>query len=442
MKKKSREYTFLFLPALVVLVLTCATFIVASFYDRQIQEYFAQGFYYKWVKIWIVFMDELGLFQFLPAIFVFCAVIWESFIHYQIKFGKKDVIRDYSWIGIFYYIVAYGFFFWIVIYQGYMRVYEDTGFGQGIDAKLMETTTYRIVAYWIIKSTEFAIMLYATIYLRVLFHKRSDVLEQEYWVDSLKGLVYIGYCYTMIFVLKWGMGRPFYYSTIFNQIIENEATPRGWEYSGAVMWGTGDGTQNMPYYEWWQPNHFLDNLKEWGSVSGAKDTNTTGWWNRAFPSGHTSGTFCTITIMYLFINPQKGRVLTNKKIVIIALWFLHLNSMKFALIVYRFHWWTDLDFSTIFCIAIFPLVPKFVDKHLRWWTNLIKAKMFKKALTGFVVEKKLGFDLYTNSEKYPVKVDFFLYGKNKQEKMDKKMKHYFHVKSEPKEVIKWQEQPN
>ncbi|AGR40936.1 phosphatase PAP2 family protein [Spiroplasma taiwanense] len=250
---------------------------------------------------------------------------------------------------------------------------KDEGFGIGNDALLLLPMEYRIIIAWSIISFTSIIICFCFYYLRFKFPKRNDIFIQEYWLDSIKGLLFIFLCYLMIAFFKPLFGRPYYYSVIFNDIL-TEYLPKNWIYdSSKYIWGSGiDGTGNVEYKNWWEINDFLENLKYWFSDT-AHLFQTDGWINQDFPSGHTISTFCVATIMFLFVNQQKNRELTKIKISIIWIWFTFiLFSMKFSLVVAMTHWWTDFEFSTLFGLLMFYLISKIVDST--WNGILIKIK--------------------------------------------------------------------
>ncbi|WP_041618828.1 phosphatase PAP2 family protein [Spiroplasma taiwanense] len=261
----------------------------------------------------------------------------------------------------------------------------DNGFGIGVDTRILDTIWYQIGVTIAIKLIELAIITYTTYYLRVKFSKREDVLQQEFWIDSMKGLVYIIICYIMIGLFKTIFGHPFYYSTIFDQILV-QAKNLGYNYTVSVIWGSGpEGTEAVKYYEWWQVNNFLDNIKYWFDFDSSTKM-TEGWWNRDFPSGHTVSTLSILSVMFLFINPSKNRVLNKNKISFIYfIVFIHLTLMKYALMLYKVHWPTDLEFSSIYGTIAFYFAILFTDKILRLAINSFKTKRLKQSLKGTII---------------------------------------------------------
>ncbi|ARU91708.1 hypothetical protein SCLARK_001147 [Spiroplasma clarkii] len=148
------------------------------------------------------------------------------------------------------------------------------------------------------------------------------------------------------------------------------------------------------------------------------------WWNRAFPSGHTAATFSALGLWFCFLGEHKGRKLTNKKIAVLVFSFLILSSMKYPLMVFRFHWLSDLEFSTIFGLLMIPVVSILVDRHAIYFINLFKTKTLKQTIPGIVVETKNGFYLCMYKEFGYQKISYYVNSKKSTpEKINKKMKN-------------------
>ncbi|AOG61008.1 hypothetical protein SHELI_v1c10610 [Spiroplasma helicoides] len=426
MKTKSREMNFLYIPGAIFFVLSLTIFCAASAYDWDIQVFLAQAIQYKAAKAWVLFMDMWGVFQFLPVLILFLGVIWEtSFVYFQ-KYWKKDFFRNNEWVVNLYYLAAFTLYVATTFIWLDDAINSDQGFGVGNDALIVDSNEYKIYAIILVKIFELIALIAITYYLRFKFSKREDIFVQEYWVDSLKGIFYISASYIIVILMKNSFGRPYYYSTIFNEILNTEVAAKGWTYNPDVLtWGGGQfGVDNVEYKNWWEPNDFLNNLENWFKGDVEK-TQTNAWWNVDFPSGHTTSTFCVLTVMYLFINPNKERKLNKRKIAFIYIWiFVVLTSMKFALVVYRSHWWTDVEFSTFFGIFMFPFSSMVMNRMLRYFINHFKTKNKFEKVMGWAHISKRSFTIYTYNGLYHLKVGKYLYTKDPTEQINKVMKFY------------------
>ncbi|ARU91699.1 hypothetical protein SCLARK_001138 [Spiroplasma clarkii] len=406
-KKKFNIFKVLILTFLVVSVLF---FIISSIYDWKIAEIFAKGFSNKISKIWIIFMDELGMYIFEPSVFVMFAIWWETFVLYQKKYAKNEFFNKNVWVSYIFYIVCFVLSALFIYFQTIQRFADyDSGFGSSFDPKLLESISWRHWSYAIVRVIQVSLMLFGAYYCRYIFSKRKDVFTQEYWIDAFKGMLYMMTLALMILAVKWSFGRPFYYNNIFSSILE-EIEARGYTYNpNIIKWGAGVGARgDVPYFEWWEPNGFFENMKYWFASDSAGNLSDNAWWNRAFPSGHTTSNFAAFGLWFCFLGEHKGRKLTNKKIAVLVFCFLLLNSMKFSLMVYRFHWLSDLEFSTIFSILMIPAVNSLVDKHMTYFINLFKTRALKQTIPGVVIETKNGFYLCMYKEFGYQKISYYI----------------------------------
>jgi membrane-associated PAP2 superfamily phosphatase len=99
------------------------------------------------------------------------------------------------------------------------------------------------------------------------------------------------------------------------------------------------------------------------------------WWNNDFPSGHTVGTFCLFALFFYIVANDDKKI--NKKTVIFFWTILaHITILQISLLIYRFHWLTDLNFSTMFCIPCFWLV-NWLEREKK-----IMRSLFTKKING------------------------------------------------------------
>ncbi|AGR40935.1 hypothetical protein STAIW_v1c02710 [Spiroplasma taiwanense CT-1] len=89
MFQKSRELKFLLIPGIIFFCITFISFGVSSFYDLEVQEFLAKGFQIFSSKMWIIFFDVLGNFQFFLVIFIFLSILWKSFFTFWKNKTKK-----------------------------------------------------------------------------------------------------------------------------------------------------------------------------------------------------------------------------------------------------------------------------------------------------------------------------------------------------------------
>ncbi|QBQ08143.1 phosphatase PAP2 family protein [Spiroplasma gladiatoris] len=422
--KKSREYKFLFVPGVIIASISCVTFLLSGVYDQEIDDFFKDGIDYIPVKIFTVFMEEFGTYSLLCLLFLFLGVIWETLYFYQINYSKKNFVKNNKWLVYIYYLIS--LCIWIItIYTSIVEGFKkDFGFGPGNDPYSLADLNYRVYALIVIKILELGVMLAGFIFLRFKLSKRKDILTNEYWMDSLKGISYIAFMYMVVGAGKTFFGRPYPYSVNFDEILR-KTEEKGWTYTPETgYFGTGiDGRENATYFPWWKPNDFFGNIKYWFDFNAHQKDNN-GWWNRDFPSGHTTSVCGMTSIMFYFIGPNKKRNLKWYKIfyIYMIIGFL-LPTMQMSLILQRTHWASDLEFSNIIALSFIPLANYFVNRHVRYWKNKWNAKHFEK-FSGFIKEQKNGFKVYVNTTYGYIVICKFYYGKNKQAKIEKIINKY------------------
>ncbi|QEH61379.1 phosphatase PAP2 family protein [Spiroplasma chinense] len=430
--KKDGTFWKFKVPIFVLFCLSLILFIIASFYDQQMADVTFKVFNNKFLKALTVFMDEMGLYIFEPIAFILFAIWWESFIYYQNKHAKNNFVRNNKWIHYSYYVLALSIYIGILVSQSITRFENwDNGFGHDRDAKIMDTILYRYWAYGVVRVIQTSIVLISTYYLRFVFSKRSDVLEQQYWVDSFKALLYMMILAFFIMIVKWSFGRPFWFHVHFSEILaEKQKEDPSWVYDNThINWGTGvDGTGPVEYYPWWKPNHFFDSLKYWFLSEADKRKVTNVWYARAFPSGHTNSTFAAFGLWFCFIGEHKGRKMTNKKVWMLAFCFILLCTMKYSLFIMGFHWITDLEISTIFAILMIPAINSLVDRHMTFYINKFRTKVLKQELKATIVDTKKGFWLCYQWSYGIQPIGWYSNSKDKDSKIAKVIKRHSLVK--------------
>ncbi|WP_026389612.1 phosphatase PAP2 family protein [[Acholeplasma] multilocale] len=362
---KREKKNWILISMISFFVVAFAAFIAATFYDFEIQEWFTQGMDYPIVRWWVALWDEMGKSQMIIVIVIILFVMFESFVFYH-KTKKTKWAQGKRWAVYTVYGIWLTIWLAINIYWILAMRFMDDGWGQGFDSKLVDTYVPRMTARIFLFIVESIIMMSVFYFLRFKFSKRKDVLTGEYWVDSLKVLIFIGFGYIMIFIFKQSFGRPYFYSVVFDDVIRDKAMELGVDPS---LIDQGPFNQ-ADYKEWYEINgNWLENLKYWlpWRIFNGSDINNApaGWTDGDFPSGHTISTFAILALMFFFVG--KHKTTNNHKGVKIfaAIWFIHLLSMNFSLIVFRFHWLTDTTFAMMFSIVFLPIASVFTERMTR-----------------------------------------------------------------------------
>ncbi|WP_026389634.1 phosphatase PAP2 family protein [[Acholeplasma] multilocale] len=375
---------WLWIPGGIFFVLAMIAFIISSFMDMEISEFFAQGMKYPVVRWWVVIWDEAGLSQ-LIGMFAACAfILIETFVYYHKQKKNSWMRRNENLVNILY----IGWFviwitinvFWIIEKRNMTSV-----FGDGTDAKLIDTYVPRMSARIILFVIESSFQVIGLYYLRFKFSKRDDILIKAYWIDVIKILVYAIWCYIFVITIKQSMGRPYFYYTsgILDVEVWNEALnnlPNNHQEINDYFENYGEVVR---YFPWWERNgNWIDQLAHWQPWNqfipdSWKVAQPLSWNNVAFPSGHTVGTFSLLSLLYLFVGKSEDRKVRVGLRIFGGIWFLHMMSMNFSLVVYRFHWLTDTTFSMMLSLLSLPIVGWIVD---RWVRHLISK--FNKRFKG------------------------------------------------------------
>ncbi|WP_027875799.1 phosphatase PAP2 family protein [Mesoplasma chauliocola] len=350
---KNKNYLILKILLLSFFILTISLFIIGSFFDMQINTWFAQGMDNYSLKIIVWIYEELGMTQSFVFIFCFVAVILEVTYFSSNKSNKWKIILYIYYVAFLVYWITFNL---IAIISAPNR---NDGYGSGVNAIFFESQKIRqyiLIFLFVIESLSFICLFY---YLRFKFSKRQDLLVNGYRVDAIKAFVIFLLTSLVVWIMKPTFGRPYFYSVDFENIFYSEQMKAEWaQYwiqTGHTIksWGYLNGTnvESVPYKEWWQVNDFFGNIT---SIFKPLGSGEPGWWNMDFPSGHMNSSFTILFAGYFFLGEKKKRKINWYKWVIIVIWFIHINIMQYTQIISRTHWITDTSFTI--SISLFALI--------------------------------------------------------------------------------------
>ncbi|WP_156902671.1 hypothetical protein [[Acholeplasma] multilocale] len=86
--KVDKKNLWIIIPVATVFILTLLAFIVSTFYDLEINQFFEKGMGYEVVKWWVVFLDRIGYSELFTTLFIVVAVIGETLVFYCKKKKK------------------------------------------------------------------------------------------------------------------------------------------------------------------------------------------------------------------------------------------------------------------------------------------------------------------------------------------------------------------
>ncbi|ATI73725.1 hypothetical protein [Mesoplasma florum] len=393
--------------ALIILV---GSLLITTFFDYQITDFFTQGMNNYFLRQIVNFVSSGGNFIITIPIGIIAATILET-LYFKYKI-KNNFIKLVPYTLLILGLIFFGSLYCI---QKASYTFSDDIKNNTLNSIWIKTlTTWKepiiICSIWIVLMT--AILSYGTFFFRIKFASRNDILENKYWIGAFEMLTVFIISYFTVLVLKLFFARPFYFSVEYRNLfgmsdsneiehlfdgltIENYVNHPGAKllidlylqteglelndnnfklatnWMAETLWQIPYGPAPEPAWRWtywFIPNIFSrvdshtinDGVIYWSSQA----------FNGDFPSGHIEiplsifGTF--------FIIRRSGSVnFKNKKILL----FTILTSIMFLLtfffmIVYRFHWITDMIFTPILYFAFLPIA---YFKTERW----IYAIMFR-----------------------------------------------------------------
>ncbi|KKW61837.1 phosphatase PAP2 family protein [Mycoplasma capricolum] len=340
---------FLFLISLI-------GFIFTSFYtiDLKLAIFFEKDFEYEIVRYWSIFYDILGTTELIVFILFNIMVLIESWFLFKNKTKKDNFWKKNKWILKLVYITVYIMFLVIKCITTYFKFNADNGFGYGGDAIYLLSSKYRNICL-IVSLIIHCIGLFVGFYIiHYKFKNDPSYLVDKYWIQAVKILFIVLISYTILVLLKGMTSRPYYYNIIYGDLLKqvklnghndwvdhylNQST-----FKHGFNIGDSKYANNIPgEWPWYRINGCLfrpdKNLVQFKH-----------WFDWAFPSGHIGATLIVgCTFFYFLTNNQK---LTPLKITLLGLYFLHLVSMSFAIVVNRGHWVSDVTFTYLWLLPL------------------------------------------------------------------------------------------
>ncbi|WP_339020512.1 phosphatase PAP2 family protein [Spiroplasma endosymbiont of Atherix ibis] len=375
--KNNKSYTTLKILFLSFLIFSIISFILSSFYDIEINKWFAKGMDIYWLKMLSWVYEEIGMTQSYLFIFLFIA------IYFEIKVIERKDKKSWKYVLWIFYIAV--LIFWITANSIWIATTTkiDDGFGVGISGWFLESYDIRqiiLIVLFLIESIAIAITFW---YIRFIFIKKPYSILCEYKVDTIKAFSAFIFSSFVVFSMKVIFGRPYFYSVDFENIFYSDRVEPLWKQywletghkikSWGVINQTTGRVNGVEYLEWWQINNFFSNI---GDLFAPLGTGKAGWWNLDFPSGHMISFFTMIYASYFFIG--RNRKINWKIWSVVIIWFIHLNIVQYTQIISRTHWISDTSFSIILCLVILIFNGKIIDLLRQKITNNKKNKEHKE----------------------------------------------------------------
>ena len=365
--KKSGIFWFFAIPLLIIVVVSIGVLIATGWYtiDYQIAKEFAKGLTNEFAKYWVRFYDQLGNTELIVVVIIYLAILIETWFLLKIN-QKKMKFEKYYWITTTYYL--FGLSAWIIgnIVNLTLIPSTDEGFGPGIDFILFDNYHYKLTSAILVFFYQTILLSLGLYYIRYCLVKKQRLLIEQHWLKAVKALSFLIVSYFVIVIMKGATHRIYYYNAIFGDLIQEHPLFLDHYLQSSFHYGYNLGNgylNNIPpewQYPWWKPAFSLFNNPNMPTFKTP--------WEYAFPSGHINATYCSGSIMLLFLKNKNNNKINWKIKLCFVLWLSHILSMNFALIVERFHWISDTAFtfifSTLIIIIIHFSVNKIFAKHL------------------------------------------------------------------------------
>lgn len=345
--KKNSSRWFFWMPIATVIILSFGVLIATCWYsvDYQIAEELAKALQTEFGKYWSRFYETLGLTELFILIIVYITILLETWFLTNIAKNKAKFKKNY-WIVDSYYLIVLIIWFGGNLTHLMLIPNTDYGFGKGIDYILIDDIKYMLTGASVAFCLQSILLCLGLYYVRYQLVKKDRLLKEQFWLKAIKGLSFAAITYIVIVILKGTTAHLYYYNAIFGDLYQNlpDNIKNAYQNSGAQFGFGPEHTGNIPWkwqYPWWKPNL--------GLIQANSDMPRFAMpWDYAFPSGHINATFITGSGVLLFLKNRDNHKVNWKVKVVFAIWFAHVLSMNFALIVQRFHWISDTAFTFIF----------------------------------------------------------------------------------------------
>lgn len=348
---KSKYFYVICVPLVVIFLLNFIIFIIATFLDVEIMDFFANGLKSRFLTIYSQFYHLGGNTEiYIP----FCIVFFILLETLSRRFSKdKQTISRLRWVW-FGLLIA----IWVGVMSFQMQKHLFNNFTTVVDG-----VAYEFNLKHFLKSSDYhfimpIIFVFQLVYfigalylLKIKVLDKPTFVEDRAWIKAVEMLIFFALTYVLVICLKIGMGRDYYRelqsafdfrSNLFKETygIQGVVDPNSYWYNGLPK----------EYTPWWKPNGLIGNM---GKISNI--------WNNdigmifeanAFPSGHMAATGLVGYMFFTFFyNHQEHNSKLNKyRIALFVFWNVHMLLMDTSFLINGFHWQTDLSFTWMWVI--------------------------------------------------------------------------------------------
>lgn len=372
-KKRTPAFKFLFFPMLILGLLALSIFVASSFwkYDFAWAEFFSRGMKYSVVKFWTQLYLVIGNTELLVPLFVLIMILVESIFKKQIEKKSDGFFSRCRWIVLVLYGLIIGLWLGFNIYEIVSYNWANEGFGPGINKWTFNSLRTRQIAKILIFLFQTSFLIFGSYYVHFTLINKKQFWKQEYWIDTIKALTFFALTYILVAFLKGLLSRPYYYNVIFGDLL-NDLTERGrddlveaYKSQNLYQYGFNHGDLTEPIngwisnidgkWPWYRANGYFNPLPGMPRFDSPI--------NYAFPSGHVNATYCMASTLFLVLGKNRKFNWIHK--LLLGLFLIHVLSMTFALLTMRGHWVSDLTFTHVWALMMFPIVNLIVNKIMQ-----------------------------------------------------------------------------
>lgn len=377
-KKKGSVFYTIFFSLLILFILAVIGLVISTPYeiDLKISQFFEKALNYEIGKYWAVTYEMLG--NMLLGPFLCCAfmVIVESWFLYKSQNNQLNFWSKNKWIIKAVYLAILISSLLVITIGSYLQLKKGNGFGSDGDAVFLMSMHYRKVALIISIIITHLIMVVSFYLLHFKFARSKNFLSNQYWVESIKVILFAIVTYIIIVLLKGMTSRLYYYNVIYADLLEKM------KQEGYQDWVDIYLNQTEFKHGLVDSNNNVINIKgnwAWYVINGTifHPRQDLAFYNKwvewAFPSGHIIGTLTMSTTFFFFLSNKKKKSYIN--IIFLVIFLIHLLSMSCALVVDRGHWFSDVCFSYLFGIPLIWVVHK-IGERIKQRVN--KVNRYKK----------------------------------------------------------------
>ncbi|EOA07315.1 Hypothetical protein, predicted transmembrane protein, putative PAP2 family protein [Mycoplasma yeatsii 13926] len=305
----------------------------------------------------------LGNVLLTPFICFACMVVVESWFLYKSKNNQLNFWSKNKWIIKVIYLLILIWSLLALSIGSYLQLKKGNGFGSDGDAVFLMSMHYRKVALIFSIIVTHLIMIVGFCLLHFKFARSQNFLSNQYWIESIKVILFAIVTYIIIVLLKGMTSRVYYYNVVYADLLEKMKQEGHQDWVNVYLnqtefkHGLVDGNNNVINIEgdwaWYVINGTMFHPRQ--------DLNFYHKWVEwAFPSGHIIGTLTMSTTFFFFLSNKKKLSYIN--IIFLVIFLLHLLSMSCALVVDRGHWFSDVCFSYLFGLPLIWVVHKIGEK--------------------------------------------------------------------------------